>query len=124
VNDRVRRLVLVVEALIDRKIDEGLAGDGVPHLQAFGKHGPFAHLGGEAEVLEHAEHVGTELDPGADLFELVGLLDDVRRNALARQGERGAKPADAAADNQHGRFLSVSTHDADSGNTRTFLAAL
>ena len=57
---------------------------------------------GQAEHLEHPEHVGPELDAGADLLELRRLLDHLRGDALARQRQRRRQPADAAADDQTG----------------------
>ena len=75
VHHGVGRVVLLVEAVIDRQLDEGLAGDRVPQLQALREHRPLVHLLGQAEHLEHAEHVGAELDAGADLLELGRLFD-------------------------------------------------
>ena len=59
------------------------------------------HLLGQPQHLEHAEHVGAELDAGADFLELRRLLQHLDRDALARQRERGGEPADAAADDDH-----------------------
>ena len=50
------------------------------------------------EDFEHPEHVRPKLDAGADLLELGRLLDQLRRNALARQRQRRGEPADAATD--------------------------
>ena len=101
VNDRVGRVVLGVEALIDPHVDDGLGGDGIAKLQPLRERAPVEHLLGETQHLEHAEHVGAELDAGADLLELRGLLQHLDRDALARQRERCGKPADPAADNDH-----------------------
>ena len=51
-------------------------------------------------TIEHPEHVGAELDAGADLLELGRLLDDLRRDALALQRQGRGQPADAAADDE------------------------
>ena len=70
------------------------------------------HLLGEPQHLEHAEHVGAELDAGADLLELRRLLQHLDRDALARQRQRGREPADPAADDDH---LIGGTHHATPG---------
>ena len=75
------------------------------------------HLLGEAQHLEHAEHVGAELDAGADLLELRRLLQHLHRDALARQRQRGRKPADAAADDQNGGLLGARTHTVTPGHS-------
>jgi hypothetical protein len=49
------------------------------------------------ERVERVPGVGRELDAGADLAELRRLLEHHRAEALAREGERGGEPADAAA---------------------------
>ena len=54
----------------------------------------------EAQNIEHPEHVGPELDAGADLLEFRRLLDDLRGDALARQRQSRREPADAAADDE------------------------
>ncbi len=58
-------------------------------------------------TLEHPEHVGAELNAGADLLELGRLLDDLRRDALALQRQGRREPADAAADDEDGLVLPI-----------------
>ena len=107
---RVGRVIFLMETVIDRQFGDGFASDGIPHLQTRREHRPFVHVLGQAEVLEHAEHVGAELDAGADFLELRRLLDDVNRNALAGQGQRRAQSADAAADHKHRRAVFIGAH--------------
>ena len=51
----------------------------------------------DAQAIEAVEGVGAELDAGADLAELRGLLQHQRRDVLLRQRQRGRQAADAAA---------------------------
>ena len=49
-----------------------LAGEAVAHDEVVGKHGARVDRPGQAEQLEHAEHVRSELDAGADFAEIRG----------------------------------------------------
>jgi hypothetical protein len=69
----------------------------------FSRNAPSTGIFGDAEHLEHAEDVGSELDSGADLLELRRLLEQRAGNALLRQRQRRRQAADAAADNDNGR---------------------
>src|SRR5262249_10319879 len=62
----------------------------------------------EAELLERAEDVGTELDAGTDLAEFGRLLEHPHREALARKGVRRGQAADAAARHQDRQSPTVS----------------
>ena len=119
VNDAVGRAVFVVEALVDLHVDDGFGGDRVAKLQAFGKRAPVEHLLGQSEHLEHPEHVGSELDAGADLLELGRLFQHLHRDALARQRQRRRQSADAAADNQDGGLIGARTHTVTPGHSDT-----
>src|SRR6266511_4398967 len=59
----------------------------------------------EAEPVERVENVGAELDAGADLAKLGGLLDHPHRKALARQRVRRRQAPDAAASDQDRQFV-------------------
>ncbi len=68
------------------------------------------HRVGQAELLEHPEHVGTELDAGADLLELGRLLDHLAADAFTRQRQRRRHAANAAADDENRQPISLARH--------------
>ena len=84
-DERIGIMEFLAERVAERNARDFLAGDRVHHHQLIGKHGERADRLGQAEPLEHPEHVGAELDAGADLVEFGRLLEDLRRDALARQ---------------------------------------
>jgi hypothetical protein len=96
VDDAVGRAVLVVEALVDLQLDDGLGGDGIAEFELGRERAPLKHPLGEPEHFEHPVHVGAELDARADLLEFRRLLQHLHRDALARQRQRRRKPADTA----------------------------
>jgi len=100
-DQRIRIMKFVAEGVIERYARDFLAGDGIEHDQIVRKHRERADRLGQAKPFEHAEHVGPELDAGADLLEGSGLLDDLRGNSLTRQRQCGGEPPDAAADDQN-----------------------
>ena len=69
-------------------------------IEIVGKHRERADRLDQAQHLEHPEHVGAELDAGADLLEFGRLLDDLRGDALRDSAKRRGEPADAAADDE------------------------
>ena len=81
-----------------------LAGEAVAHDQVVGKHGAGIDRLGQAEQLEHAEHVGPELDAGAGFAKIRGRLEHVHAMPLARERQRGSQAADAAAGDEYGQF--------------------
>ena len=87
----------------------------VAKLEPFRKRAPVEHLLGQAEDLEHPEHVRPELDAGADLLELRRLFQHLDRNALARQRQRRRQPADAAANDQDRGLIGARTHTVTPG---------
>ena len=97
----------LAERVAERNARDFLAGDRIHHDQIVGKHRERADRLDQAEPLEHPEHVGAELDAGADLLELGRLLDDLRRDTLARQRQSRGQPADAAADDEDGFVLPI-----------------
>ncbi len=60
----------------------------------------------EPEPAKDAGRVGTQLDPGADLGERPGLLEDERIDAALAQHEGGGDAADAAANDQDSQTFS------------------
>ena len=99
-DERVGIVELSAERVAERNARDLLAGDGIEHHQIFGKDRERADRLDQAKPLEHPEHVGPELNAGADLLERRGLLDHLRRNTLPRQRQGGGQSADAAADDQ------------------------
>ena len=61
----------------------------------------------EAEPFERAEHVGPELDAGADLAEFGRLLQHPHRHALARERIGRRQSADAAPSNQNRQLFTA-----------------
>ena len=55
----------------------------------------------DAEPCEHARAVGADLDAGAVLVECRAALQHMRRDAVARERQRGREAADAAAGDEH-----------------------
>ena len=100
-NERVGMMEFLAERVAKRNAGDLLAGDRVHHDQIVGKHRERVDRLDQAEDVEHPEHVGAELNAGADLLELGRLLDDLRGDALARQRQSRGKPADAAADDEN-----------------------
>ena len=96
---------LFAERVAQRDAGDLLAADRIQHDEIVGKHRERADRRGEPEHVEHPEHVGPELDAGADLLELRRLLDELRRDALALERQRRAQAADAAADDDDGLVL-------------------
>ena len=70
-----------------------------------GKKATGVHRFGQAQVIEHLEDVGAELDAGADLAEGGSLLQHGDRMAVAGQHEGGGQSADAAAGDEEGKRL-------------------
>jgi hypothetical protein len=96
----------VAEAGTERVAERNLgdrAGVGrVQHHHAVVEDGAAARLLADAERVEGGEGVRRELDAGADLADLGGLLEHLDREAAPRQGERGGEAADAAAGDEDG----------------------
>ena len=99
-DQRVRVMEFLAEGVAERNARNLLPGDRIHHDEVVGKDRERADRLDQAERLEHPEHVGPELDAGADFLELRRLLDDLRGDPLARQRKRRRQPADAAADDE------------------------
>ena len=88
------------EAPVERDVDHLLAAHAVEHQHALDEHRLLLHQGADAEGVERVPGVGRDLDAGADLAELLRLLEHHRAEALAGEGEGGGEAADAAAGDQ------------------------
>ena len=86
--DRVGLAEALDEGVAERDVGDQLAGQRVAHFLrrravGVGQHGVL-----EADLLQHAEDIGAELDAGADLAEFGRLLEHAHREALPRQRDR------------------------------------
>src|SRR5215468_5387629 len=105
----------ILEAAPEALLLQGDADDLFTRQRATHLHGRRPMSIGEHRILEpdlvkRSENIGAELDAGADLPELRGLLQDTDRKALAGERIAGRKPADAAAGNENGLPGSVLGH--------------
>ena len=64
----------------------------------------------ETNLVKRPENIGAELDAGADLPKLRGLLEDADRKTLAGERIAGCQPADSAASNENGLPEAVLGH--------------
>ncbi len=85
------------KALVQRNVDDLLAAHPVHHEHAFYENRLLLHQLADAQGIDGMPGVGRELDAGADLAELMRLLQDQYAEILAGEGQRGGEPADAAA---------------------------
>ena len=105
--DRIRLAEAFDEGAIERNVGDQFAGERVAHFLrrravGVGQDGVL-----EADLLQHAEDIGPELDAGADLAEFGRLLEHAHRKALARQRIGRDQAADAAAGHQKGRRATI-----------------
>ena len=96
------------ERLVDRDMRDLLAGHAVHHDQAIDIDRLGAAGVADAEIVHGVKSVGADLDAGADLAELVGLLQHRDVAALVGEAERGRQTADPAAGDDD--CLSLSGH--------------
>ncbi len=94
----------------DRRLAEGhaddlFAGAHVVHAQTRRKEGYPGDRIGEAQVIEHLENVGPELDAGADLAEGGRLFQHRHGVTVPGQDIGGGQSADAAAGDENGKRL-------------------
>ena len=82
----------------------GLAAAPEPDFLAGRLAGERLELLADAQLMEHARAVRSELQPGTHFLQLRRLLVDVDVAAAAQQRERRREPADAAAGNQDMRL--------------------
>src|SRR2546426_2851047 len=80
--------------------------------------GKRLELPADAQLMEHARAVRSELQPGAHFLQLRRLLVDVDVAAAPEQRERGGEPADAAAGNQNTRLHLRATGEDGRGSYR------
>ena len=88
------------EGLADRKAPDHAGVDRVHHDQLVGEHGAAARVLAHAQCVQGGKGVGAELDAGADLADLAGLLQQRDAQAQPGQRQRRGQAADAAADHQ------------------------
>jgi len=105
-DDRVRIGEALAEPGAGRDLADDRFVDRVHHHQTVGVDGAAARLGADAERVEGREGIRRELDSGADLADLGGLLEDLDAKAALREGERGGEAADPGAGDDHGALLS------------------
>src|SRR4029077_13155037 len=105
--DGVRLLEAGDELLAERHGRDLRAGERVAHLQPAGFPGVAQHVDLEADALEGAKYVRSELDPGAELAKLGRLLEHPHRETFAGERIGGHQPADAAARNEERQVPTV-----------------
>jgi len=103
---RVRVAEALREALVERDVDHLVTADPVEHQEMLDENRLLLHQPADPERVERVPGVGRDLDAGADLAELRGLLEHHRAEPLARQRERRGEPADAAAGDDDRPFVS------------------
>ena len=104
VNDGVRLAEALAKRAVERDIGDELAGDGVAHFLRRRDVGILQHGVLEADLFQHAEDVGPELNAGADLAEFRGLFEQAHRKSLLRQCIGRDQAADPAAGDQKRAF--------------------
>ena len=115
VDDAVRITVGGPGGFAERNTYDFLAGAHVVHAQAGRKEGHLAHRIGEAQVIEHPEDVGPELDAGADFAEGDRLLQHRHRMACAAEYVGGGEAADAATGDEQVQGSCGGCHGSFSG---------
>src|SRR5258705_5021081 len=107
---RVGMLEAALEAFVlQRHVDDRVARERAAHLHCrrpmgIGEHGIL-----EPDLVKRPENIGAELDAGADLPKLRGLLEDADRKAATGERIAGRQPADAPASNENGLPAAVFT---------------
>src|SRR5215470_10898125 len=100
---RVGILKALRKALVrKRNADDRLAREGTAHLHGGRTVSVGEHRILQSDLVKRPENIGAELDAGADLAELRGLLKNANRKALHGQGIARGEPADAAASDENG----------------------
>ena len=96
VRHRVRIAEALREARVERDVDHRLAAHAVHHQQVLDEDGLPLHPLADAERIDGVPGVRRELDAGADLAELGGLLEHDDPEVAPRQRERHGEAADTA----------------------------
>ncbi len=86
----------------ERKARDFLARIGVQHHAGLRHIGVVENLGGDAQPIEHRNHIGAELHAVADGAELGRLLQDADAASGAAQCKRRGQSAEAAAHDDDG----------------------
>jgi hypothetical protein len=107
VGHRIGLLEAAVEFVVERHIGDQLAGQAIAHLLKRRHPGVGQDRILQADLVERAEDIGTELDAGADLSKLVGLLQHAHRKALQGQCIGRDQSSDAAAHDQERQITPV-----------------
>src|SRR5262245_23649282 len=94
-------LELGAKALAQRDASYLLARDGIEHDQVLGEHRKRLDGIGQAQDVEHPEHIGAELDAGADFLELLGLLEELHCKPLARKRQRRRQAANPSSHHEN-----------------------
>src|SRR5882672_11079683 len=108
---RVGMLEAALEAFVlQRHVDDRVARERAAHLHrrrpmGIGEHGIL-----EPDLVKRPENIRAELDAGADLPKLRGLLEDADRKAVTGERIASRQPPDAAASNENGLPASVLSH--------------
>src|SRR5258708_7699737 len=105
--DGVRLLEPGDELLAERNRRDLGAGQRIAHLQPAGFPGVAQHVDLEADALEGAKDVRSELNAGAELAKFGRLLEHPHRESLAGVRVGGHQPADAAARNEERQIPTV-----------------
>ncbi len=110
VRHRVRIAEALREARVERDVDHRLAADPVHHQQVLDEHGLLLHSLADAERIDGVPGVRRELDAGADLAELGGLLEHDDPEVAPRQRERHGEAADPAPGDDHRPGIACCDH--------------
>src|SRR5882672_5672438 len=90
---RVGMLEAALEAFVlERDVDDLVARERAAHLHRRRPMGIGKHRILEPDLVKRPENIGAELDAGADLPKLRGLLEDADRKALAGERIAGRQP--------------------------------
>src|SRR5437667_272643 len=87
-----------------------VAAGPVHHQQVLDEHGLPLHSLADAERIDGVPGVRRELDAGADLAELGGLLEHDDPEVAPRQRERHGEAADPAPGDDHGPSIITCDH--------------
>ena len=99
-HDHVRSPVPGAEPVGEVERGQRITGQGAAEQQPARQDPDLDHPLQEPEPVQYARGVGRELQAGAELGELRGLLKHPDLVPVAGQGQGGGQPADAAADDQ------------------------
>jgi hypothetical protein len=105
VRDRVGVAEAAAEVRIDGDVDHLLPRHAVHQEQPLDEHRVLLDELADPERVEDVKRVRTELDPGAELAELVRLLEDGDAKSALCESQRASEPPDTAARNHDGLLV-------------------